>query len=123
MEQQQLFKVWAPLKEEMTLQVLAPFTQEYRMKKEDRGYFSVTVETEAPSLQYVFKLAENESFPDPASHFQPEGVHGSSQTVNHSLYRWNDASWNGLPLEEMVMYQYVRVNAGSAIPGKPKLGL
>ena len=81
------FRVWAPLKEKMTLQVVAPDTQEYVMKKDDEGYFSLTVESGAESLRYFFKPDGDEPFPDPASPFQPEGVHGPSQTVDHSLYQ------------------------------------
>lgn len=45
-------------------------------------------------------------FPDPASRFQPDGVHGCSQVVDHSSFKWSDNSWKGLDkLERAVIYE------------------
>lgn len=43
--------------------------------------------------------------PDPASHFQPQGVHGPSQVIDHSTSPWQDAGWKGVPLAEMIFYE------------------
>jgi maltooligosyltrehalose trehalohydrolase len=55
--------------------------------------------------RYFFKPDGEKDYPDPASFYQPEGVHGPSQVVNHSLYQWNDQEWKGLPLEELIIYE------------------
>ena len=99
------FRVWAPLKEKIALHVVAPFEQEYFMQKEEGGYFSLAIESSADTLRYFYKPDGVGDCPDPASQFQPEGVHGPSQTVDHAAYPWKDKTWKGLPLEEMVMYE------------------
>jgi maltooligosyltrehalose trehalohydrolase len=42
--------------------------------------------------------------PDPASRFQPDGVHGPSE-VTDSSFAWTDTGWGGLPLEKFVLYE------------------
>jgi maltooligosyltrehalose trehalohydrolase len=49
-------------------------------------------------------LDGNKSRPDPASRFQPEGVHGPSEVVDPS-FPWTDLAWNNPPLAEYVFYE------------------
>ena len=99
------FKVWAPGKNEMILHIVSPFERELPMQKDEEGYFSTSIETTEVELDYFFKPGGVEDFPDPASQFQPAGVHGASRSVHHSSYKWNDIEWKGLPLEEMIIYE------------------
>lgn len=99
------FKVWAPEKTEMVLHIVKPFDKELQMNKNEEGYFFVDVETSEKDLQYFFKPGKEKDVPDPASQFQPEGVHGPSQTIDHSLYKWNDSNWKGIPLKEFIIYE------------------
>lgn len=61
------------------------------------GYFVAEVEA-PPGTRYYFKPDRKTDYPDPASHFQPEGVHGPSEVVDHSLFHWQDRDWKGIPL-------------------------
>lgn len=99
------FTVWAPEKESMVLQITAPYEQLFPMQKDEWGYFSVDVKCTGKDLCYFYKPEGGNACPDPASHFQPEGVHGPSQTVDHGLFRWSDDAWKGLPSEELVIYE------------------
>jgi maltooligosyltrehalose trehalohydrolase len=99
------FTVWAPEKESMVLQIIQPFHLEFSMHKDEWGYFSVEVECHDKGIRYFYKPNGIKAYPDPASHYQPEGVHGPSQTVGHDGYKWNDNGWKGLPLEELVIYE------------------
>jgi maltooligosyltrehalose trehalohydrolase len=99
------FKVWAPEKEQMMLHIVAPFEETFSMQKNDEGYFTAEVKSKEKELQYFFNPDGNKDFPDPASQYQPAGVHGPSQTVDHSLFKWTDEDWKGLPLEEMIIYE------------------
>jgi maltooligosyltrehalose trehalohydrolase len=78
------FRVWAPEKEEVQLHVVIPFDRQYQMQKDNEGYFSAVVPTREKILRYFFKPDGKKDVPDPASPFQPEGVHGPSQTVDHA---------------------------------------
>jgi len=99
------FTVWAPLKEKMILHIVKPVDEQYEMQKKEEGYWSVSIQNFSGDVLYFFKPDGEKDYPDPASNFQPQGVHGASQIVNHENYKWNDDTWKGLPLEEMVIYE------------------
>lgn len=42
---------------------------------------------------------------DPASNYQPYGVHGVSQVIDHNDFKWSDMQWQGILLEKMVIYE------------------
>jgi maltooligosyltrehalose trehalohydrolase len=44
-------------------------------------------------------------YPDPASRFQPQGVHGPSQIVDPGTFRWSDSAWLGVPRDGQVIYE------------------
>jgi len=46
-----------------------------------------------------------EPCPDPRSAFQPEGVHGRSQLVDHEAFTWTDQAWRGIPIADAVIYE------------------
>jgi maltooligosyltrehalose trehalohydrolase len=98
------FTIWAPLKNKMFLHVVAPFDKKIEMQKDNCGYFHATLETDALCRYYLMPEGEHE-FPDPASQFQPEGVHGPSEVVDHSSYTWNDKDWRGIPFSELILYE------------------
>lgn len=58
-----------------------------------------------PGDRYRFRIDGKDSFPDPASRFQPEGVHGSSEIVDPNAFAWTDDSWKGIGPEELVIYE------------------
>lgn len=55
--------------------------------------------------RYRLRLDGRHLFPDPASRYQPEGVHGPSVVVDPGAYRWSDAQWSGHPVERLVCYE------------------
>lgn len=100
------FVVWAPEKETMTLLIDEVVERKVVMDKDADGYFIANIENLEPKTRYKFlPEGSKEAFPDPASHFQPEGVHGSSEVVDHDSYVWNDQSWSGLPFSELIVYE------------------
>lgn len=44
-------------------------------------------------------------YPDPASRFQPDGVHGPSQIVDPDRFDWEDGNWQGLSLKDYIIYE------------------
>lgn len=75
------------------------------MTKTAEGYFTATAPGASPGEPYYFYVDDRGPFPDPASRFQPEGVHGPSAIINPARYRWHDQEWIGLALEEIVFYE------------------
>lgn len=50
-------------------------------------------------------MANGRELPDPASRFQPDGVHGASAVVDTKLFAWKDAGFRGHSLRDFVIYE------------------
>ena len=72
------------------------------MEKDVLGYWHLLIEHIKPDTQYLFELDGELSRPDPASNFQPHGVHDPSQVIDHHSYNWTDKNWRGVPLEDFI---------------------
>jgi maltooligosyltrehalose trehalohydrolase len=101
-----IFSVWAPEKNSMILHLTGSGTdRKIAMKKNHRGYFTLELDGFRHDDRYFFIPGDGPDCPDPASHFQPEGVHGPSAIVDHSQYAWQDGSFRGLPFDELILYE------------------
>lgn len=107
------FSVWAPLLRDVKLLIVSPEERLLPMHKDARGYWQAVANL-LPGSQYFFKLEGDRNRPDPASHFQPAGVHGPSQVVAHSSFPWQDTGWAGRPLHELIIYE---LHIGTFTPG------
>ena len=99
------FTVWAPEKESMALHIVHPLEREINMERAEWGYFTTEIADVAPGTRYFYKLDGEQDYPDPASHYQPEGVHGPSEVVDHGAHTWRDTAWKNLPLQSLVLYE------------------
>lgn len=98
------FTVWAPFSADVALRIVGPEERMIQGKRDSLGYWHFEAEDLFPGATYLFLLDHSTLRPDPASHFQPMGVHGPSQVVDHA-YPWSDAGWPGLSQEEMIVYE------------------
>ncbi|MES2703893.1 MAG: malto-oligosyltrehalose trehalohydrolase [Bacteroidota bacterium] len=98
------FTVWAPEKSIMTLHIVSPDDRMEEMQKDHDGYFTVELNGIEPGTQYYY-IIDNRDVPDPASYYQPDGVHGPSQVIDHQAHKWADNSWRGLPLKDLILYE------------------
>jgi len=112
-EDQCEFRVWAPYPEEVALKIHAPEESIHPMEKGDRGYWYLTLDRVPPGTRYSFLLDGDKDRPDPASQFQPDGVHGASAVINHKEFSWSDVDWQNIPLKEMVLYE---IHVGTFTP-------
>ncbi len=69
------------------------------------GYHRAIVKTLEPGSEYFYKLDGARELPDPASRFQPRGVHGPSGIVELEAFPWTDHGWKGPTLERSVFYE------------------
>ena len=99
------FTVWAPFVKGVDLKIVSPREKIVPMEKDSLGYWKTIVDEISGEMRYYFRLEADRDRPDPASHFQPEGVHGPSQVVDHSAFRWTDKIWSGVPLSDMIIYE------------------
>ena len=96
------FRVWSPDRERVELRIVAPDERTIPMQKNAGGYH-VAVADAREGARYYYVL-DGIQRPDPASRFQPEGVHGASEVVD-SNFEWHDAHWQGIALENFVLYE------------------
>jgi maltooligosyltrehalose trehalohydrolase len=99
------FILWAPEISEVALKLFSTEIRMIPMERDRWGYWRTKVENIAPGARYLYRIDNGEERPDPASHLQPVGVHGSSEIVIHSSFPWSDQGWAGIPMEKLVIYE------------------
>lgn len=97
------FRVWAPRAERVSVLVDG---ERHAMERESRDWWAATVETAQAGSRYGFLLDDDDKpVPDPRSARQPDGVHGLSELVDHSVFAWSDARWRPPTLGSAVIYE------------------
>ena len=96
------FKVWHPFDRDIELKLLTS-KRTVPLEQEDNGILAATARVARNEL-YMYRVG-NSLFPDPASHYQPDGVHGPSMVVDHSSYSWEIEGWKGRPMDEYILYE------------------
>jgi len=89
----------------MRLHLVHPRDQRIEMTKDEWGYFSIQLSGLPADARYYYSPDNSKDLPDPVSHFQPLGVFGPSQVVDHSSFQWNDQNWHGLPFDDLIFYE------------------
>ncbi len=100
------FAVWAPLLNNVSLKIVLPHERLVPMERDREGYWRATINEISPSSSlYMYRLEGERDRPDPASFYQPEGVHHPSQVVDHRSFKWEDDLWRGIELSELIIYE------------------
>ncbi|MDA8388919.1 MAG: malto-oligosyltrehalose trehalohydrolase [Nitrospiraceae bacterium] len=99
------FRVWAPLCREVSLKIVHPEEVVLAMRPAADGFFEADVAGLRPGARYFYILDGEKRRPDPASRFQPEGVHGPSEVTDPAGHGWTDAGWTNPPIEDYVIYE------------------
>jgi maltooligosyltrehalose trehalohydrolase len=102
------YRVWAPKAAAMSIEILSANGRPLRsvpLSPADRGYFHGLDSLGAAGDRYKFRLDNGESLPDPASRWQPEGVHGPSMVVDPRSFQWSDGGWQRPPFRDLVIYE------------------
>ncbi|MHB1557615.1 MAG: malto-oligosyltrehalose trehalohydrolase [Isosphaeraceae bacterium] len=104
------FRVWAtkPRRIEVVLQSGPGAPGSVPLKAEPDGYFAGLAPSAAAGTRYLLRLGgpDGPLVPDPASRYQPEGLHGPSEVVDPSAARWTDHNWRGVGSREgQVLYE------------------
>ena len=67
--------------------------------------FETWVKDAGAGDRYSYILDGGTPLPDPASRFQPDGVHGPSQVVDAASFAWSDERWRPRPAHDLVIYE------------------
>lgn len=98
------FLVWAPHAKQLDLKLVAPQEWIHPMQPCERGYYELTVDGIGPGTEYFYRIDDQRDRPDPASRYQPHGVHQASAVIDRT-FPWTDQDWHGLPLHRYVIYE------------------
>jgi len=97
------FTVWAP--RSATVRVQLGTGRERDLLPTGKGYHQGAVEDCAPGTRYRYVLEDGRALPDPASRYQPNGVHGPSAVFDPREHRWSDSDFVAPPLWQYVIYE------------------
>ena len=111
------FRLWAPKAESVSLRLAGAAQQNLHhdlprdlphdlpMSRDAGGWHELVTKAATPGTQYQFSINGEQAVPDPASRFQPTGVHGPSEVIDPHAYEWHDQNWRGRPWHEAVIYE------------------
>ncbi len=108
------FRVWAPAAREIRLIVHDGRARGEHLLENREGLFESTVDGAGPGDRYSYSIDGGPPLPDPASRFQPAGVHGPSEVIDAGAYRWTDQSWRAHPASDLIVYE---LHVGTFTPG------
>jgi maltooligosyltrehalose trehalohydrolase len=74
------------------------------LEKKEIGYWKSEGVDIRAGEKYKITI-DDKTFPDPASLFQPDGVHSFSQAVNLRSFKWSDNDWQGVLPEDFIIYE------------------
>ncbi len=95
------FSVWAPKAGTVAVHI---HSASHALKAGERGWWEGQVEGATAGTEYSFEIDGN-PIPDPRSPFQPQGIHGPSQLIDHAEFKWTDAHWQAQPLASAIIYE------------------
>ena len=98
------FRVWAPTVDRVEVKLLGSREKRVPLQKDDQGYHEAVVDDCPAGTRYLFVLNGDKERPDPASRYQPDGVHKASAVVARD-FKWTDRDWRGVPLQDYVVYE------------------
>eukprot|EP01103_Thecamoeba_quadrilineata_P014016 TRINITY_DN4049_c0_g1_i1.p1 TRINITY_DN4049_c0_g1~~TRINITY_DN4049_c0_g1_i1.p1 ORF type:complete len:628 (+),score=121.19 TRINITY_DN4049_c0_g1_i1:51-1886(+) len=107
--------IWAPDHSKVEV-IINDGTKTVPLEPTLEGYHQANDKAGRAGDLYKFRLDgdANKTFPDPASRFQPQGVHGQSQVVDSRQYQWkSDNKRPKTPLDQIVIYE---VHIGTFTP-------
>jgi maltooligosyltrehalose trehalohydrolase len=99
------FRVWAPVAKSVEVVLERPAPAAHPMARYPDGTWGVRLDGVGIGARYRYRLDGGGAFPDPASRFQPEGVHGPSEVVDPDGYPWTDEDWRGVAHRDLVLYE------------------
>jgi maltooligosyltrehalose trehalohydrolase len=108
------FQVWAPKADTVDVEIIDREERSWwPLDDRGNGVFAGRVPRLGAGARYRYRLDGGLSYPDPWSRSQPEGVHGPSEVVDPSAFRWTDESWPGIERDRLVLYE---VHVGAYTP-------
>ena len=94
-------RLWAPNSTSADIEWIGQ--GRFLLARDEDGYHTGHFPDRKPGDRYIFHR-DNDSHPDPASRYQPDGIKGPSEVVSLD-FDWQDKDWRGIPFETWVIYE------------------
>ncbi|MGN7885891.1 malto-oligosyltrehalose trehalohydrolase [Dyadobacter endophyticus] len=104
--------VWAPKAEQVQL-LFGEETNILDLEQRDYGFWTLQTRALWPGDRYGFLLDGKGPYPDPATLYQPEGVHGLSETFDVQKIEWTDRNWQNPVMKDYIIYE---IHTGTFTP-------
>ena len=104
------FEVWAPRVKRV--EVLLEDTTPVPLTPRDDGVHHGVLDA-SPGARYLLRLDGETERADPASRWQPDGVHGASAVVDIGSFAWTDDGWRGIQMHQLVIEE---IHIGTCSP-------
>lgn len=114
--------VWAPNERHAEVHVLTPggaLARIVPLVSEDSGYFRGLDPLGRAGDLFKMRVDGDEALPFPASHYQPAGVQGPAQVIDHTGYHWHDHAWRRPSFRDLAIYE---LHVGTFTPAGTFLG-
>lgn len=101
------YRTWAPGKEKVDVVIFDAAGHLIRivsLGEETGGYFTAIDPDGRAGDRYQYRFGGN-TRPDPASRFNPAGVHGTAQVIDPNDFEWRDAEWSTPPVSGWTIYE------------------
>ncbi len=100
------FRVWATAPRDLKLHIAtAAGTTIHRPARGENGIWEIDLPGVDAGARYAYSIDGGDPRPDPASRFQPDGVHGWSEVIDPRRFSWTDQAWKGLDPATVVIYE------------------
>jgi maltooligosyltrehalose trehalohydrolase len=100
------FRLWAPAARQVELVLYhGNGVQVITMPALDGGWFAREADTALPGTLYRYRIDGELEVADPASRYNPRGVHGPSAVIDPAEYPWDDGAWRAPPWESAALYE------------------
>ena len=100
------FRLWAPAARGVELLLYeGGTTRAEPLAALPGGWFALESSAARAGSLYRYRINGGQEVPDPASRFNPEGVHGPSQVVDPGAFTWTDTAWRTPPWHTSVVYE------------------
>ena len=99
------FTLWAPHARSVTLRFPLQGCLGFPLERGENGYWSLVWKGAWAGDCYHYFLDKGRAFPDPGSHWQPDGVEGLSALVDHENFSWTDAGFRAPDFRDWILYE------------------
>ena len=101
------YRTWAPGKavvEAVIFDAESGVKRTVPLGQEEDGYFRGLDPEGCAGDRYKYRL-DGDEWPDPASRYNPDGVHGVAQVIDPADFTWHDQAWSTPPRSDLIIYE------------------